>query len=79
VSSGHRFELFLVKREEATYIIGPFWISYCRSHNIALYDVVTFTLIKQEARAGDDEDEEGSAEENVLQDEILNRAEHVFK
>jgi hypothetical protein len=42
---------------------------------------VTFTLINQEARAGEDEDEneEGSDEKDVLQDEFLNRVEHVFK
>ena len=73
-----------MKREEATYIRGPFWNSFCRSHNIALHDGVTFTLIRQ-ARAGVEEDEdeegleEGADQEDVLQDEILNRAEHVFK
>ena len=66
MSSGHRFELFFVKREDTTFIRGPFWNSYCRSHNIAINDVVTFTLIGPQpgaqVRAEQDEDEEGSGE-----------------
>jgi hypothetical protein len=53
--AGHRFEFFLMKREETTYIRGPFLTSFLRSHNIALHDRVTFRLIRQ---VGDEEDDE---------------------
>jgi hypothetical protein len=66
LASGHRYELFLEKTEHATYIQGPYWNSFDRSHKIALHDVVTFTLKKKteeeqdEEASEDDEDEEGS-------------------
>jgi hypothetical protein len=44
-----------MKREETTYIRGPFLTSFLRSHNIALHDRVTFRLIRQ---VGDEEDDE---------------------
>jgi hypothetical protein len=47
VASGHRYELFLEKTEHATYIKGPYYNSFYRSHNITLHEVVTFTLIKK--------------------------------
>lgn len=87
MAAGHRFELFLVKREDATYIRGSFWNSFCRSHNIALHDVVTSTLIKKAKEgAQEDEDEEGSeddedekgSEEDVQEEKPLDRAEYVF-
>jgi hypothetical protein len=53
-------------------------------HNIALHDVVTFTLIKKseedyedEEGSDDDEDEEGS-EKDVQEEMPLDRAEYVF-
>jgi hypothetical protein len=52
--------LFLEKIGHATYIRGPYLNSFCRSHNIALHDVVTCTLNVSE----DDEDEEGSEEDD---------------
>jgi hypothetical protein len=72
VASGHRYELFLEKTGYATYIIGQYWNSFCRSHNIALHDVVTFTPDKtteeeeDEEAAEDDEDgdEEGFEEDD---------------
>jgi hypothetical protein len=79
VSSGHRFEIFLVKREQTTFIRGPFWNYFCRTHNIALNDIVTFTLIRpgaqEKAQVGgeEDEDEEGSregAQEDMHQEDI---------
>jgi hypothetical protein len=47
VASGHRYELFLEKIGYGTYIMGPYWKSFRRSHNIALGDVVTFKLDKK--------------------------------
>ena len=87
MAADHRFELFLVKREDATYIRGPFWNSFCRSHNIALHDVVTFTLIKKaeededEEGSEDDEDEKGSekdVQEEKPEEKSLDRPEYVF-
>jgi hypothetical protein len=46
MAADHRFELYLVKREDVTHIQGPFWNYFCTSHNIAHDDVVIFTLIK---------------------------------
>ena len=87
VAAGHRFELFLVKREDNTYIRGPFWTSFLRSHNIALNDVVTFRLIKQDDEEGaddqeeeeDEEEEDEEEEEDVQEENPVNRAEHVFR
>ena len=64
-----------MKREQTTFIRGPFWNYFCRTHNIALNDVVTFTLIRPKAQVGgeEDEDEEGSgegAQEDMQQEDI---------
>ena len=64
-----------MKREQTTFIRGPFWNYFCRTHNIALNDVVTFTLIRPRAQVGgeEDEDEEGSEEgahEDMQQEDI---------
>jgi hypothetical protein len=56
--------------------MGPYWKSFCRSHNIALDDVVIFTLDKknekeeeeEEDEDEEDEDEEGSEEEDAQQE-----------
>jgi hypothetical protein len=67
--------LFLEKTGHATFIRGPYWNSFCRSHNIALDDVVTFTLNKKtekeeeedEDKDEDDEYEDGSEEDDAQQ------------
>ena len=52
-----------MKTEERTFTRGPLWTSLLRSHNIALNDVLTFTLINQE------EEEEEEEEEWVMEEE----------
>ena len=64
-----------MKREHTTFIRGPFWNYLCRTQNIALNDVVTFTLIRPRAQVGGEEDEyeEGSREgahEDMQQEDI---------
>ena len=66
-----------MKREESTFIRGPFWTSLLRSHNIALNDVVTFTLINQDGEEGADQEGENEEEEEEEENPV-DRAEHVF-
>lgn len=73
----HRFELFLVKTEESTFIRGPFWTSLLRAHNIALNDVLTFTLINQEEEE-EEKEEWVMEEEDEDEEEEEEEEEHVF-
>lgn len=82
MASNHEFELFLVKREEATYIRGPYWTYFLRTHNIALNDVVTCSLIREGDEDEDEEaeEDEDEAEQDAVQDENpLDRSEYVFR
>jgi len=72
MAADHRFVVFLVKREDATYIRGPFCNSLCTSHNIALHDVVSFILIKKT-------EEYDQFEEDVQEEKPVDRAEYVFQ
>ena len=72
MAADHRFELFLVKREDATYKRGPFWNSFCTSHNIAHHDIATFTLTKKTKEYDQDE-------EDVQEEKPVDRAEYVFQ
>lgn len=54
----HRFELLLSRDGARTYIRGPFWSSFLRSHTVVLNYVVTFSLIRPGAEEEAEESDE---------------------
>ena len=67
-----------MKTEESTFIRGPFWTSLLRAHNIALNDVLTFTLINQEEEDEEEEEEDEDEDEEEEGEEEEEEEEHVF-